>query len=194
MRGADGKVRPAIVRFSRGGAGKPGHPDILGVAVKVEESLGAEQDYLLVTSLGKGGPLARIPKLSSDFGGKPVSSITSFQLGRVRGPITAELPAELRTPLDLGGATSSGEPQVFQLELHNTAVSRLLRGGPKRVSLGDVTVHFDQPLTAEESAALHMTPFHTASGVEPVGWINHLRKAAYRGSQRGREQAGDSPR
>ena len=187
IRTPDGTVKPVVVRLSRGGAGTSGKPDILGVAVKVQEPGGGSQDFLLVTARGSRGIKARLPARRGSFAGQSVSSLTSFRTGSVRGPITAELPDSLVTSLDVGGgSTPSSGQQTFELQLNNSAVSRLTRGGPRRQSLGQVTVDFARPLSARQNAELEMTPFNTAGGVEPAGLVNRLRRSAYHGSQTGR--------
>ena len=186
IRSPDGTVKPVIVRLSRGGAGKSGKPDILGVAVKVQEPGGGSQDFLLVTARGSRGIKARLPARRGSFAGQSVSSLTSFRSGSVRGPVTAEMPDSLLTSLDVASRGQSSGQQTFELQLNNSAVSRLTRGGPRQQSLGQVTIDLSRPLSARQNAELEMTPFNTAGGVEPVGLVNRLRRSAYHGSQTGR--------
>jgi hypothetical protein len=49
------------------------------------------------------------------------------------------------------------------------------------------TVTTDAPLTADQTAALRFNPWTTGPGIRPSGWLNLLRDAAYRASQRGPE-------
>lgn len=186
IRTPEGTVKPVIVRLSRGGAGKPGKPDILGVAVKVQEAGGGSQDFLLVTAKGSRGVKARVPTRRGSLAGQSVSSLTSFRSGSVRGPVTAVMPDSLRTSLDVASSGQSSGQKTFELQLNNSAISRLTRGGPKQQSLGQVTIDFSRPLSAKQNAGLEMTPFNTAGGVEPSGLINRLRRSAYHGSQTGR--------
>jgi hypothetical protein len=44
-----------------------------------------------------------------------------------------------------------------------------------------------RPLSAEQTEALRFNPWSTGPGIHPSGWLNLLRDAAYRASQRGRQ-------
>jgi hypothetical protein len=55
--------------------------------------------------------------------------------------------------------------------------------GPSR-RLATLTV--GQPLSAEQTKALRFNPWATGPGIRPSGWLNLVRDAAYRASQRGR--------
>jgi hypothetical protein len=48
------------------------------------------------------------------------------------------------------------------------------------------TLSVGQPLSAEQTEALRFNPWTTGPGIHPSGWLNLLRDAAYRASQRGR--------
>jgi hypothetical protein len=173
----------AIVRVSRGGAGKAGKPDILGLAVKTE-GINGDQDYLLVTSKSDTGIKARLASFEPSFGGKTFSSLTSFKLGGVKGAITTELPEGFATPLDLGASAAPQGTQRFDLSLQKGGLFTARRS----VLLGSVVVDFDKPLSADASKLLHFTPWHDGDGIKPAGLINWLRKPAYLGSQEGRSQ------
>jgi hypothetical protein len=56
------------------------------------------------------------------------------------------------------------------------------------------TVTTDAPLTADQTDALRFNPWTTGPGIRPSGWLNLLRDAAYRASQRGPEHVGFSRR
>lgn len=176
----NGHTMPAIVRVSRGGAGKPGNPDILGVAVKF--GAGAhQQDFLMVTAKGDHGLADRIPTEQRNFANQTVSSLLSFKGRGMKGAITATLPAGFHTPLDLD-ASKVGGKQSFDVSI---AQGGIVRPATSK-QLAKVTVDFDQPLSADESKTLKFTPWDGGKGVQPVGWINGLRKFAYKGSQAGR--------
>ena len=49
------------------------------------------------------------------------------------------------------------------------------------------TLTVGQPLSAEQTEALRFNPWTTGPGLRPSGWLNLLRDAAYRASQRGRQ-------
>jgi hypothetical protein len=180
---AAGVEKPAIVRVSRGGAGKPGKPDILGIAIKTQGADGQDQDVLMVTARGDKGIRSRVPLFAGTMAGKSVSSLTSFKLGNAKGAITAQLPADFRSPLDVEGSGVGPATQSFQMSINRGGLFRARTTTPVE---GKVTVHFDQPLTAAESAGLEFTPEHNGSGIKPVGFINKLRAAAYPGSEEGR--------
>ena len=50
------------------------------------------------------------------------------------------------------------------------------------------TLRIGPPLPAEQTEALRFNPWTTGPGIRPAGWLNLLRDAAYRASQRGRSQ------
>ena len=180
----DGGTQRGIVRVSRGGAGKPGNPDILGLAVKILGGDGArDQDFLLVTARSSAGLGARVPSFRGSFAGQQMSSLTSFRAEGMKGPITTELPAGFTTALDVSGPGATRHRQSFQLAIQSGGI---LRPEQSRAVAGRVTVHFDQPLTAQESAPLKFTPWHDGAGVRPAGLVNLLRKPAYEGSEAGR--------
>ena len=48
------------------------------------------------------------------------------------------------------------------------------------------TLTVGQPLSADQTQDLRFNPWTTGPGIHPSGWLNLLRDAAYRASQRGR--------
>jgi len=182
-----GAAYPALLRFSRGAGLPEPLPDALGVAVKLPDAHGpgADQDLLLTSSTSR--PLLR----------RLLFPARSF----VRGVFSTALPYDLdgervvvllvptptgngRSP---GGVTRGGGAMA---ELRAAAVAGLgfeLRTagtfGPSR-RLATLTV--GQPLSAEQTRALRFNPWTTGPGIRPSGWLNLLRDAAYRASQRGR--------
>jgi hypothetical protein len=48
------------------------------------------------------------------------------------------------------------------------------------------TLTVGQPLSAHQTQDLRFNPWTTGTGIHPSGWLNLLRDAAYRASQRGR--------
>ena len=50
------------------------------------------------------------------------------------------------------------------------------------------TLRIGPPLPAEQTEALRFNPWTTGPGIRPAGWLNLLRDAAYRASQRGRSR------
>jgi hypothetical protein len=55
------------------------------------------------------------------------------------------------------------------------------------------TLTVGQPLPAEQTRALWFNPWTTGPGIRPSGWLNLLRDAAYRASQRGRARLSNAP-
>jgi hypothetical protein len=51
------------------------------------------------------------------------------------------------------------------------------------------TVTVGGSLSADQTEALRFNPWTTGPGIRPSGWLNLLRDAAYRASQRGRSRA-----
>jgi hypothetical protein len=176
----NGHAMPAIVRVSRGGAGKPGNPDILGVAVKFGSGA-HEQDFLMVTAKGDHGIADRIPTEQRNFANQTISSLLTFRGRGLKGAVTAKLPAGFHTPLDLDASKVGGQ-QSFDVSIVQGGIVR----PQKEKLLAKVTVDFDKPLSSDEAKTLHFTPWDGGKGVTPAGFINGLRKFAYRGSQEGR--------
>jgi hypothetical protein len=184
-----GATRPALLRFSRGAGLPEPLPDALGVAMKLPDAHGpgSDQDLLLTSSTDR--PLLR----------RLLFPARSF----VRGAFSTALPYDvggervvlLLVPVPNGGGRSGGgdghrhvggalaELRVaadnglgFELRTAKTfGRSQLL-----------ATVMAGAPLSAEQTEALRFNPWTTGPGIRPAGWLNLLRDAAYRSSQRSR--------
>jgi hypothetical protein len=183
-----GAVHPVLLRFSRG-AGVPDRlPDLLGVAIKLPDAHGpgADQDLLLTSSTDR--PLLR----------RLLFPARSF----VRGAFSTVLPYDLGTdrvvlllvPAHAGGERSArdggrrrGGGALAELRAAADGLRFELRTagslGRSRL-LGTVTA--GAPLLAEETESLRFNPWTTGPGIRPSGWLNLLRDAAYRASQRAR--------
>jgi hypothetical protein len=61
---------------------------------------------------------------------------------------------------------------------------RATRSFGRSRALAAVTV--GPPLPDDQTEALRFNPWTTGPGIRPAGWLNLLRDAAYRASQRGR--------
>ena len=176
-----GAVWPALVRFSRA-AGLPDPlPDGMGVGVKLPGAGGdrvAVQD-LLVTSSSARPLLRRVLRPATGFLGPSFSSLASFRFGARRlvyglrplgqpgtgagrgalGELRAAAAEGLRYELWVAGTTGPAEP------------------------VGVLSI--EEPLPAEQAAALRFNPWDTGPGIEPVGWLNELRRPSYAASQEG---------
>ena len=160
-----GAAHSALLRFSRGAGLPEPLPDALGVAVKLPDAHGpgADQD-LLLTSSTTGRPY--------DLdGGRVVLLLvpTPTRNGRSPGGV-----AHRGALAELRAAAADG--LGFELRIAGTF-------GPTQ-RLATLTV--GQPLTVEQTEALRFNPWTTGPGIHPSGWLNLLRDAAYRASQRGR--------
>jgi hypothetical protein len=117
----------------------------------------------------------------------------------VRGAFSTALPYDLGgervvvllVPVPTGNERSVDRGGGAMAELRAAAVAGLgfeLRTagtfGPSR-RLATLTI--GQPLPAEQTRALRFNPWTTGPGIRPSGWLNLLRDAAYRASQRGRQ-------
>ena len=185
-----GATHQAILRFSRG-AGLPDPlPDALGVAIKLPNAHrpGVDQDLLLTSSTDR--PLLR----------RLLFPARSF----VRGAFSTALPYEfgservvlLLVPGPAGVGRSAGEADYRPVggalaELRAAAANglefelRTARSFGRSQPLATVTV--GASLSADQTEVLRFNPWTTGPGVRPSGWLNLLRDAAYRASQRGRQ-------
>lgn len=164
----------AVVRFSRA-IGLPEQlPDVLGIAVRVLDAHGAgrHQDLLLHSTTGL-PVLRRLPLPRRDLLGSAYSSVTDYQLGR-RRCLLAVLPDEQapRTA-SLSGVAGRGDGARLLLSAAT---------GPRRWrTLG--VLELDGPVPHGRS--IRFSPDNTGGGIHPVGWLQDLRRDAYRASHVG---------
>jgi hypothetical protein len=173
---------PVVVRFSRAVGLPEPLPDALGLALRLVDvhGPGRHQDFVLVTSAD--GPLLHhllLPNLRGFFG-QSFSSLLLYRVGGRLRVVGAQPVARVRhavrgaLPELIAGA---GQPGVhFRIAL----ASPLGRWQP----VGDLRLLVR--LSDEETERLAFTPWNTGGGIRPVGPLMGLRRAAYRGSQRGR--------
>jgi len=186
-----GATHPVLVRFSRGAGLPEPLPDALGVAIKLPDAHGpgVDQDLLLTSSTDR--PLLR----------RLLFPARSF----VRGAFSTALPYDLGServvlllvPAPINGGRSAGgggrRPVGGLAELRAVAANglefelRTAKSFGRSQPLATVTV--DAPLPADQTEGLRFNPWTTGPGIHPSGWLNLLRDAAYRASQRGRNQA-----
>jgi len=179
----------ALLRFSRGAGLPEPLPDALGVAIKLPDAHGpgADQDLLLTSSTDR--PLLR----------RLLFPARSF----VRGAFSTALPYDLGSErvvlllvpvlTDAGRSAGGGSHRVgggALAELRAATADglrfelRTARSLGRSRPLANVTV--GPPLPADQTEALRFNPWTTGPGIHPSGWLNLLRDAAYRASQRGR--------
>lgn len=151
-------TRSCTVRLSRGVGLPESMPDVLGLAIRVDD---LQQDLLLVTSNGR-----HVLLPSSTVEGRRYSSLVPFTAGDRRVLVGAR-------PLGMG---------QFALEICDAT------GGPWQ-HVG--TLKLGERLPDDEGEALRFDPANAGGGVEPAGFIQALRRLAYRGSQAGRPVPGE---
>jgi hypothetical protein len=161
---APGAEHRAIVRLSRA-AGLPRPlPDAHGIGLRLPDVYGAgrHQDFLLATSAR--GPLLQHLLLPGVRPGQPYSSLLLYKIG---------------DDVRLVGALPDGD-RGFLL-----AVAPL-RGGWRPIG----ELRLARALPGEYTEQLAFNPWNTGGGIRPIGPLMGLRRAAYRGSQRGRGLTG----
>jgi hypothetical protein len=161
---APGAEHRAIVRISRAIGLPASLPDIDGIGLRLPDVYGAgrHQDFLLATSAA--GPFFQHLLLPQVAERQPYSSLLLYRIG-----------GDIR----LVGAIRDGE-RSFKL-----AVAPL-RGGWRPI--GELTLGSALPAAYTEQLAFN--PWNTGGGIMPFGPLMGLRRAAYRGSQRGRGLTG----
>jgi hypothetical protein len=182
-----GAAYPALLRFSRGAGLPEPLPDALGVAVKLPNAHGpgADQDLLLTSSADR--PLLRrllFPARSFLRGAFSTALPYDLDGERVVVLLVPTPPGNGRFP---GGVVRGGGAMA---ELRAAAVAglglELRTAGTFGPSQRLATLTVGQPLSAHQTQDLRFNPWTTGPGIHPSGWLNLLRDAAYRASQRGR--------
>jgi hypothetical protein len=182
-----GAAYPALLRFSRGAGLPEPLPDALGVAVKLPDAHGpgADQDLLLTSSTSR-PLLRRLLFPARSFVRGAFSTALRYDLGGER-VVVLLVPAPTGNRRSPGGVGRSGGALA---ELRAAAVAglglELRTAGTLGPSQRLATLTVGQPLSAEQTQALRFNPWTTGPGIRPSGWLNLLRDAAYRASQRGR--------
>ena len=178
---------PALLRFSRGAGLPEPLPDALGVAVKLPDAHGpgADQDLLLTSSTSR-PLLRRLLFPARSFVRGAFSTALPYDLGGER-VVVLLVPAPTGRGRSPGGVDRSGGAMA---ELRAAAAAglgfELRTAGTLGPSQRLATLTVGQPLPAEQTQALRFNPWTTGPGIRPSGWLNLLRDAAYRASQRGR--------
>ena len=184
-----GTTRWALLRFSRG-AGLPAPlPDALGVAIKLPDAHGPgiHQDLLLTSSADR-PLLRRLLFPARSFVRGAFSTALPYDLGGERVVLLlVPVPTDVQRSADGGGHRTDGGALA---ELRAAAANGLEFELRIARSLGRsqplATVMAGASLSAEQTEALRFNPWTTGPGIRPSGWLNLLRDAAYRASQRGR--------
>ena len=172
--------RRCVARFSRGAGTPEPLPDILGLALRVLDAPGPDtcQDFLFVTS--GSAPLVRSALLPAQgYADRHYSSVLPYRVGERTVFIGAR-------PL----LSSGMSPRTFD-ELADALADARLRfvleiAEPTGEWEPVGTVEFGRRLTEPEAEGLQFNVFNAADGIEPVGFLNTIRKKAYAGRQRAR--------
>jgi hypothetical protein len=185
-----GASHSALRRFSRGAGLPEPLPDALGVAIKLPDAHGpgADQDLLLTSSSDR--PLLRRLLLPArSFLRGAFSTALPYDLGSER-VVLLLVPVHVR-----GGRADDGNghgPAGGAIGALRAAAAasglrfelRTARSFGRSQPLATLTT--GARLTADQADALRFNPWTTGPGIRPSGWLNLLRDAAYRASQRGR--------
>lgn len=173
---------PAIVRFSRATGVPEPLPDILGIAISITDlyGQGRHQDFLLATSANAPVLQHMLIPAPSGFFGQTFSSLLLYRIGpkiRVVGAEPASEPERYRRGAlaQLVDTAERGD-LTYRLTLaplagRHTPVANLVVG---------------ERLSEELAERIAFTPWNTGDAIRPVGPFMGIRRAAYRGSQRGR--------
>jgi hypothetical protein len=171
-----------VARFSRGASLPEPLPDVLGLAIRIDDAHGhgQDQDILLGSSLEL--PVGRqllVPNLT--FRGTTLSSVLPYRLGSAG---TFWLGARVCDP--------AGSPLVrlsaLRAAIASDEVSLTLRYASRFGAWRTFAdVRFGEALSERESDALGFNvDENTGGGIEPAGFIQALRRHAYAASQAAR--------
>ena len=172
--------RLAYVRFSRGFGLPEPIPELMSMAVKVPDAYGPGRDQdLLMAAAGERPVLRHLFAWGGTHLDRAYSTVLPFRVGdrtMLLGAVPRE-PAE-RRPGDLPeleAAAAAGE-LAFDLRVATPL-------GPwRRVA----TLEVGRRLDDEEEDALAFNSDRAGGGIEPVGFVNRVRGAAYDAAAHGR--------
>jgi len=173
--------RPAVVRFSRGFGLPQPLPEILSMAVKVPGAYGPGDDQDLLLTAAGDRPLLR----QTFFWGRShldrhYSSVLPLKVG-ARHLLFGAVPVV--------SARRDGDGDLDEL-VQTVAAGGLafdLRVAPLRGAWVTVArLELGDRLDAPAERALTFSSENTGGGIEPTGFVNRVRGAAYAASHRGR--------
>jgi hypothetical protein len=181
-----GTAHPTLLRFSRGGGLPEPLPDALGVAVKLPDAhgRGADQDLLLTSSADR-PLLRRLLFPARSFVRGAFSTALPYDLDGER-VVLLLVPVRSDSGRSAGGVANGGALVELRAAAADTLGFELRVAGTFGRSQPLATLSVDQPLPVEQTEALRFNPWTTGPGIRPAGWLNLVRDAAYRASQRGR--------
>jgi hypothetical protein len=162
---------PALVRVSKGAPTPTGWPDVLGLAIRLPDSVD-----LLLSSSARMPVLRHVPLPRRDFGGG-YGSLLAYRAGHDRVFLATKPAPGVGDTLDAVTRAATGDG----LELMLMAATRWSGWQPV------AAVRFGRLLDAETDAALAFNPIvNHAPDLVPVGWLQRLRGSVYWASQLGR--------
>jgi hypothetical protein len=173
---------PGLLRLSRGVGFPRPLPDVLGLALRIEDAHGPGlHQHILLASTSPRRRAAYLPVPVTSFFRPLFSSLLPFRLNgelalvlaRSTPPRAPERKLEPLAEVEESAATAS-----VRFELAVGPVGRSWR------RFG--TVELRERLSAEAASRLRFNPYNTGAQAEPVWLPNRLRDPAYRGSQEGR--------
>ena len=181
-----GAAHSALLRFSRGAGLPEPLPDALGVAVKLPDAHGpgADQDLLLTSSTSR-PLLRRLLFPARSFLRRAFSTALPYDLDGER-VVLLLVPTPTRNGRSPGGVAHRGALAELRAAAADGLGFELRIAGTFGPSQRLAILTVGQPLPVEQTEALRFNPWTTGPGIHPSGWLNLLRDAAYRASQRGR--------
>jgi hypothetical protein len=172
-----------VVRASRGAGLPEPLPDVLGLAVRIDDAHGPGQAQDLLLGSSSSLPVGRqlfVPNVS--FDGVTLSSILPYSLGSGG---TSWFGARVLAPNGRVARLSDFADAADSLRIEMLVAGRF---GAWRTF---ADVQLGERLGEPESAALSFNvDDNTGGGIKPTGWLQALRQHAYAASQVGRRAAG----
>jgi len=179
----------ALVRLSTGlRRGHDAHRDVLGCAIRFawdpDAPESAAQDLLLVTARHVATlPLALLLTDTSSYLANDYYSIARFRTGELGIVDMRAVPRREPT-----AAPASRSVRLACAVAEERAVFHLQARGADGAWRPFANLSLTEPSRADD-ARLLFSPHHAALGIEPVGFLNALRKAPYPASYAGRKRA-----
>jgi hypothetical protein len=171
----------AVVRVSRGAGVREPLPDILGLAIRIEDAHGANapQDLLMVSSWRR--PVLRHALVPvTGFQHEQWSAVLPYRVADrtvLFGATRLDAPPDSRVTLgDVESAVVRGDRVEFALQI----------AGPWSDWEQFARLTLDGPLPEIESARLRYNPANAGGGIEPVGVLQSFRRMSYIASQSAR--------
>jgi hypothetical protein len=183
LRGVPLFARPreleGVVRLSRSIGLPESLPDLYGAALRIRDAhgRGEHQDLMFVTG-GEGAVARHLLSFTRDYGGRTLSTVLPYRIGGRLWVflLRAEAKDGLGTLDDVTRAAREGR-LAFRLAIAPG-------GGGRPVRLARIEV--GEPLDEHAEWELRFDTAHAGGGIEPAGFPNNLRPAAYHASQAAR--------